>query len=99
VATITNLNVSILRNVANADVTVTYDLFWSDFDQLTNLEYIEKLDLIGDDTNQDGDNPPAGSSTRTARAASTRRCPPSAARSADSIRPRTPSEGCARSAR
>jgi hypothetical protein len=59
-ATISNLNVAIVRNVANADVTVTYDLFWSDFDQLTNLEYIEKLDLIGDDTDQDGDNPPAG---------------------------------------
>jgi hypothetical protein len=59
-ATISNLNVAVARNVANADVTVTYTINWSPFDQATNLGYLEVWDLIGDDTNQDGDTGPAG---------------------------------------
>ena len=59
-ATISNLNVAVARNVANADVTVTYTINWSLFDQATNLSYLEVWDLIEDDTAQDGDNPPAG---------------------------------------
>ena len=51
---------SIVRNVANARVTVTYDITWSNFDQLTNLPYSEIVRLIGDDSGLDGDNLPAG---------------------------------------
>lgn len=55
-ATVNNIVLSIVRNVANANVTVTHDVNWSPFDQLTNLQYTETVRLIGDDTGQDGDN-------------------------------------------
>ena len=55
-ATVTNIVLSVVRNVANANVTVTYNVNWSPFDQLTNLQYSESVRLIGDDTGQDGDN-------------------------------------------
>ena len=55
-ATATNIVLSIVRNVANANVTVTYNVYWSAFDQSTNLQYTESVRLIGDDTGQDGDN-------------------------------------------
>ena len=54
-ASISNLTLSIVKDVANADVTVEYDISWSSFDQLTNLQYFDACGLIGDDTNQDGD--------------------------------------------
>lgn len=49
-----------MRDVDNADITVTYTITWSAFDQLTNLSYTENWKLIGDDTGQDGDNLPVG---------------------------------------
>jgi hypothetical protein len=59
-ATVNNLVLSIVRDVANADITVEYDIAWSTFDQLTNLSYLDSFRLIEDDTNQDGDDVPAG---------------------------------------
>jgi hypothetical protein len=44
-----NLQLVIDKDIANADVTVDYDLNWSSFDQLTNLVYDEKWELVGDD--------------------------------------------------
>jgi hypothetical protein len=45
-----NLQLVIVKDTANADVTVDYDLNWSSFDQLTNLVYDEKWELVGDDS-------------------------------------------------
>jgi hypothetical protein len=59
-ATISTPQLSIVRDVDNADITVTYTITWSAFDQLTNLAYNESWKLIGDDTAQDGDNLPLG---------------------------------------
>ena len=62
-ATISTPQLSIVRDVDNADITVTYTVTWSAFDQLTNLSYTESWKLIGDDTGQDGDNLPVGDDT------------------------------------
>ena len=59
-ATISNLTLSIVRDVANADITAEWDINWSAFDQASNLPYRESFALIGDDTGEDGDNAPAG---------------------------------------
>ncbi len=59
-ASITNMNLSIVRNVANADITLTFDIVWGLFDQATNLTYLETFTMKEDDTGQDGDNPPIG---------------------------------------
>ncbi len=59
-ATVSNLNLSIVRDVANAEITVEYDVVWSSFDQLTNLSYVDSFRVIEDDTLQDGDNLPIG---------------------------------------
>jgi hypothetical protein len=58
--TISDLNLAIVKDVANANVTVTYKINWDAFDQATDLEYDETWKLIGDDTNSDGDNLPIG---------------------------------------
>jgi hypothetical protein len=58
--TITNLSLVVVKDVANAEITVDYDINWSSFDQQTDLEFDEAWKLIGDDTNQDGDNLPLG---------------------------------------
>ena len=62
-ATISTPQLSIVRDVSNAAVAVTYTITWSAFDQLTNLSYTETWKLIGDDTGQDGDNLPVGDDT------------------------------------
>jgi hypothetical protein len=54
-ASISNLTLSVVKDVANAVITVEYDINWSSFDQATNLQYFDACKLIGDDTNQDGD--------------------------------------------
>jgi hypothetical protein len=59
-ATLSSVTLGIVRNVANADITVSYTISWSAFDQLTNLQYTASFRLIGDDTGQDGDNLPVG---------------------------------------
>ncbi len=59
-ATASNVTLSILRDVANANATVTYTINWSAFDQASNLQYAESIRFIGDDTGQDGDTGPAG---------------------------------------
>jgi hypothetical protein len=46
---ISNLVLAVQRDIANAIVTVDYDVNWSTFDQLTNLSYNEKWELVGDD--------------------------------------------------
>jgi hypothetical protein len=58
--TISNLNLTVVKDVANAAITVDYDINWNAFDQSTDLEFDEFWKLIGDDTNQDGDNLPIG---------------------------------------
>jgi hypothetical protein len=59
-ATATNVTLSIVRDVANANATVTYTINWSAFDRASNLSYSEGIRFIGDDTGQDGDTGPAG---------------------------------------
>ena len=58
--TISNLTLSLVKDVANMDVTFEYDIEWDPFDQATDIEFDESWKLIGDDTNQDGDNLPVG---------------------------------------
>ncbi len=59
-ASISNLVLTIVRDVANAEIRIEYDIVWSNFDQLTNLPYRDTFRIIEDDTNQDGDNLPVG---------------------------------------
>ena len=59
-ATLSNVQLSIVRDVANAEAVVTFDIIWSAFDQATNLPYTVTWTLRGDDTGQDGDNNPVG---------------------------------------
>ncbi len=54
-ATISNLDLNIVRDVANAEITVEFDINWSTFDQATNLQYLVSWTLIGDDTGFDND--------------------------------------------
>jgi hypothetical protein len=60
VAAISNLRLTLARNIANVTITIDYDIVFSDFDRRTNLQYMESWRLIGDDTNQDGDDGPIG---------------------------------------
>ncbi len=46
---IDNLQLVITPDVANAEVSVEYDVNWSNFDQLTNLAYNEKWEIVSDD--------------------------------------------------
>ena len=46
---IDNLQLVIQRDIANAEISVEFDVNWSNFDQLTNLAYGEKWELVGDD--------------------------------------------------
>jgi hypothetical protein len=46
---IDNIKLTITKDIANADISLEYDLNWSGFDQLTNLSYNEKWELVGDD--------------------------------------------------
>lgn len=59
-ASVSNMQLSIVKDVANAEITLDYDIMFSSFDQLTNLSYLESWKLIGDDTGQDGDDQAAG---------------------------------------
>jgi hypothetical protein len=47
-ATVSNVALSVVRDIANADISLEYDINWSSFDQLTNVEYDETWKLIGD---------------------------------------------------
>ena len=46
---IDNLKLVIDQDIANALISATWDVNWSNFDQLTNLAYGEKWELVGDD--------------------------------------------------
>ena len=59
-ASISNISLSIVRSVANAQVTIDYDINWSAFDRASDLFYVDTFKLIEDDTNEDGDNLPLG---------------------------------------
>ena len=59
-ATISNATLSILKDVANAEITFEFDINWDNLDQSTNLQYDGSWKLIGDDTGQDGDGAPVG---------------------------------------
>jgi hypothetical protein len=47
---IDDLELTISRDIANANVEVGYKVNWSTFDQLTNLSYTEQWKLVGVDT-------------------------------------------------
>jgi hypothetical protein len=55
VALIGAVTLSIVKDIANADITVKYTLTGSSFDVASGQPYTEIVDLIGDDT---GMNPP-----------------------------------------
>ena len=44
---ISNLTLTLTKDIANAEVDVTYRINWSAFDQLTNLSYTEAWSLVG----------------------------------------------------
>ena len=44
---ISNLTLTLTRDIANAEVEVNYRINWSAFDQLTNLDYTESWSLVG----------------------------------------------------
>jgi hypothetical protein len=46
---IDNVALSIQRDIANAEIELTYRVNWSNFDQLTNLSYSERWELVGVD--------------------------------------------------
>jgi len=46
---IDNLTLVIVKDIANAEISVEWDVNWSNSDQLTNLVYGEKWELVGDD--------------------------------------------------
>ena len=46
---ISNVVLDVDKDVANANVTVTFDINWSKFDQLTNLSYREEWKVVGID--------------------------------------------------
>jgi hypothetical protein len=50
-ASIGRVNLSIGINGDNAQVRVRYTITFSEFDLITNLQYIEKCFIFGDDTN------------------------------------------------
>ena len=43
---ISNVVLTLTKDVANAEVDVTYRINWSAFDQLTNLKYTESWSLV-----------------------------------------------------
>jgi hypothetical protein len=59
-ATLRDLELQIVRDVANAELTLTYKIDWSPFDVLTNLQYTETWRVFGDDTGEDVDDQGAG---------------------------------------
>jgi hypothetical protein len=58
-ASITTPVVTIVRDLANAEVEVKYTINWTEFDRNSNLQYLETWKMIEDDTGQDGDEVPA----------------------------------------
>ena len=55
-ATVSDVDVSIVRDAADVTVTVTYAVTWSAFDRAANLRYAESVRFVGDD----GEAPGAG---------------------------------------
>ena len=64
-ATITTPVLTIVRDVANVDVSVAYTINWTEFDRNSDLQYLETWKLIEDDTGQDGDKVPANGDDRS----------------------------------
>lgn len=61
-ATATITSFTITRDTANALVALNYTVNYDEFDVESNIGYHETYKLIGDDTNQDGDDGAAGDS-------------------------------------
>ena len=61
-ATATITRFTITRDTANADVELDYTVNYDEFDVQSNIGYHETYKLIGDDTNQDGDDGAPGDS-------------------------------------
>lgn len=59
-ATATITRFTITKNTANADVELDYTVNYDEFDVESNIGYHETYKLMGDDTNQDGDDGAAG---------------------------------------
>ena len=70
-ATISQPNLTIVKDTANAKITVKYTITWDAFDQATNLAYRDRAILIGDDTNSDGDDQSPGDDVLTSVGATT----------------------------
>ena len=54
-ARISNVELSVVRDVANADIQIDYDIDWDSYDQASNQLYQESWKLIGDDTGPAGE--------------------------------------------
>jgi hypothetical protein len=54
-AAINNVELTIVKDVANALITLAYDVEFDEFDRTTNLGYRESWRYFGDDTGFDGD--------------------------------------------
>jgi hypothetical protein len=61
-ATATITRFTITRDFGNADVELDYTVDYDEFDVQSNVGYHETYKLIGDDTNQDGDDGAPGDS-------------------------------------
>ena len=46
---IDDVELTIRRDIANAEITAAYTVNWSTFDQLTNVSYTERWELVGVD--------------------------------------------------
>ena len=52
---IDNVELTLDKDVANANFKVEFDINWSAFDQATNLPYTEVVKLVGSDPNRQQD--------------------------------------------
>lgn len=43
-----NVTLSVVRDTANVDITIDYDLAWDSFDQATNQPYEETWEILGE---------------------------------------------------
>jgi len=54
-ARISNVALSVVEDVANADIEIDYDIDWDSYDQASNQLYQENWKLVGDDTGPAGE--------------------------------------------
>jgi hypothetical protein len=54
-ARISNVELSVVEDVANADIEIDYDIDWDSYDRASNQLYQENWKLVGDDTGPVGE--------------------------------------------